>query len=427
MRVHRKLLDVAVIAGLTACAAAPAPKSQGRERSSASLRDADISFYEARVARDPYGARDRAALGALYLGRGRATGNETDYRRAERLARESFHTRRRRNDGAAAILAGALMAQHRFPEARDIMLEIVRQDPSEPTARATLGEIDLELGRYRDADSLFGSIALARTTGSVGPRYARWLEINGRSGEARELLTTLRQDMETGFRVQPEQLAWFDLRLGDLAFRNGRLDLAAEAYQRGLAVVPEDPRLLTGLAQLKAAQGAWKEAISLGERSLAGLFDPATLGLLADSYDAVGDSTRANDYARAMEVAVSRQPGAYHRGWALFLLDRHRRVDDMLARATAELATRKDVYGYDVAAWALHQAGRDGDARALSDSALARGTRDGLLHFHAGMIALGLADSARARTELTTALDINPHFHSRHADEARATLLALSR
>jgi tetratricopeptide (TPR) repeat protein len=234
-------------------------------------------------------------------------------------------------------------------------------------------------------------------------------------------------ELEGGFRAQPEQLAWFDLRLGELAFRNGRLDLAAEAYHRGLNAVPDDPRLLTGLAQLDAARGNWTEAIRLGERSLASLFDPVTLGLLADSYEALGDSTRASQYARAMEVAVSHQPGAYHRGWALFLLDRHRRVPDMLARAQAELVNRKDVYGYDVAAWALHQAGRDREARALSDSSLTLGTRDGLLHFHAGMIALALADSARARTELTTALAINPRFHLRHADEARATLYALAR
>jgi hypothetical protein len=128
-----------------------------------------------------------------------------------------------------------------------------------------------------------------------------------------------------------------------------------------------------------------------------------------------------------MEVAVSRQPGAYHRGWALFLLDRHRRVPEMLARTRAELVERKDVYGYDVAAWALHQAGRDRQAQALSDSALTLGTRDGLLHFHAGMIALALADSARARAELATAMEISPRFHPRHADEARATLRALGR
>jgi hypothetical protein len=127
-----------------------------------------------------------------------------------------------------------------------------------------------------------------------------------------------------------------------------------------------------------------------------------------------------------MEVAVSRQPGAYHRGWALFLLDHRRRVPEMVTRATAELSTRRDVYGFDVAAWALHQAGRDLEARRFADSALARGTRDGLLHFHAGEIALALADSAGARRELAIALDINPHFHLRHASEARRRLDALS-
>lgn len=426
MRLMSMLASSTLLAGVFCCRASPPDHLQAAPRSSAAIRDADISFYEARVAHDPYGARDRAVLGALYLGRGRATGNDADYRRAERLARESYDTRRRRNDAAASVLAGALMAQHRFVEAREVMMEVVRHDPDEPTSRATLGEIALELGRYREADSLFGSLSVLRTTGSVGPRYARWLELNGRSGEARELLSALRGDLARSFRVQPEQLAWFDLRLGDLAFRNGRLDLAAKAYQRGLEVVPEDPRLLTGLAQLKAAQGEGQEAIALGERSLAGLFDPTTLGLLADSYGAAGDTAKAAEYTRAMDVAVSHQPGAYHRGWALFLLDHHRRVNDMVDRALAELATRKDVYGYDVAAWARHQAGRDGEARRFADSALALGTRDGLLHFHAGMIALALADSARARSELATALEINPHFHARHADEARLALRALS-
>ncbi len=427
MRLDRTIPGILALASLATCASPPRHVSTPERLTPEAIRDADIAFYTARVARDPYGARDRALLGALYLGRGRSTGSETDYRRAERLARASYAERRKRNDGAASILSGALMAQHRFIEAYGVMRDVVHQDPTEPTARATLGEIALELGRYREADSLFGSVALVRTRGNIGPRYARWLELHGRSGEARDLLASVRDELSRSFRAPSEQLAWFDLRLGDLAYRNGRLDLAADAYSRGLREVPEDPRLLTGLGQLEAAQGKWIEAIALGERSLARLFDPVTLGLLADSYEALGDSSRAADFARGMEVAVSRQAGAYHRGWALFLLDRHRRVPEMLARTRAELADRKDVYGYDVAAWALHQAGRDREARPLSDSSLALGTRDGLLHFHAGMIALALADSARARTELATALDINPWFHSRHADQARATLRALSR
>ncbi len=416
----------ALIAGLLSCTMRSAPPTDITRPDGAAIRDADISFYEARVARDPYGARDRAVLGALYLGRGRASGNENDYRRAERLARESYHTRRKRNDAAASVLAGALMAQHRFPEAHDLVNEVLRHDPGEPTTRATLGEIALELGRYREADSIFTGLSVLRTSVSVGPRYARWLELSGHGGEARELMTTLRKSLEGGYRVQPEQLAWFDLRLGDLAFRNGRLDLAAASYRRGLALAPGDPRLLTGLAQLSAATGDWRQAIALGEQSLGALFDPVTLGLLADSYEAVGDAGKAEEYTRAMDVAVSHQPGAYHRGWALFLLDHHRRVDDMVTRALRELTTRRDVYGCDVAAWALHQAGRDREAMAWADSALARGTRDGLLHFHAGMIALALDDSSRARAELQTALDINPHFHPQHADEARRALRLLS-
>ncbi len=416
----------ALITALVSCTAPPARHTDTPPPDAAAIRAADISFYEARVARDPYGARDRAVLGALYLGRGRATGNENDYRRAERLARESYHTRSKRNDAAASVLAGALMAQHRFVEAHELVSEVLRHDPGEPTTRATLGEIALELGRYREADSIFSGLSVLRTSGSIGPRYARWLELSGHSGEARELMTTLRQSLEGGYRVQPEQLAWFDLRLGDLSFRNGRLDLAAESYRRGLALAPGDPRLLTGLAQLSAATGDWRDAIALGERSLGVLFDPVTLGLLAESYEAVGDSAEADRYTRALDVAVSHQPGAYHRGWALFLLDHHRRVDDMVARSLRELTTRRDVYGCDVAAWALHQAGRDQEAVAWADSALRRGTRDGLLHFHAGMIALALADSSRARAELATALDINPRFHPRHADEARRALRVLS-
>lgn len=416
----------ALLTALVSCTPPPARHTDTSAPDAAAIRDADISFYEARVANDPYGARDRAVLGALYLGRGRATGNEKDYRRAERLARESYRTRRKRNDAAASVLASALMAQHRFVEAHAVLLEVLDRAPSEPASEATLGEIALELGRYREADSIFASLSVIRTTPAVAPRYARWLELNGHSGEARELLTALRRSLEGGYRVQGEQLAWFDLRLGDLAFRNGRLDLAAESYARGLDAAPGDPRLLTGLAQLSAAKGDWPTAIALGEQSLGALFDPVTLGLLADSYEATGDTAKAGEYTRAMDIAVSHQPGAYHRGWALFLLDHHRRVDDMVTRALRELKTRQDVYGCDVAAWALHQAGRDREAMAWADSALTRGTRDGLLHFHAGMIALALADSTRARTELMTALEINPQFHPRHAGEARGALRRLS-
>jgi hypothetical protein len=58
-----------------------------------------------------------------------------------------------------------------------------------------------------------------------------------------------------------------------------------------------------------------------------------------------------------------------------------------------ELRTRRDVYGFDLLAWALHKSHRDGEARAAMDRALSLGTVDPQLLRHSAAIdaALGKA------------------------------------
>lgn len=96
-----------------------------------------------------------------------------------------------------------------------------------------------------------------------------------------------------------------------------------------------------------------------------------------------------------------------------------------LALAEAEITTRRDIYGYDALAWAVLANGRSAEARTAMTEALALGTRDAKLFFHAGMIeaALGNADAARAFLE--DALATDPSFDPRGAAMARATLPAL--
>ena len=55
-------------------------------------------------------------------------------------------------------------------------------------------------------------------------------------------------------------------------------------------------------------------------------------------------------------------------------------------------------------------------------NALALGTHDALLQYHAGMIANALGDTARARQLLQAALNLNPGFDPLQAARARATL-----
>ena len=349
-------------------------------------RDADITFFERRVAADPIGAADRARLAALYLQRGRETGDFGDYRRAERLARRSLALRVAHNANTYGTLTAALLAQHRFVEARAAARALTAQEPGVPRHQAGLAEIDLELGRYGEARALFDSMWPARHDLAVATRLARWAELTGRTDLARRLLEQALTDARGRADLPAEQLAWFHLRVGDLALRHGRLEDAGWALRAGLAVRPGDYRLLAALARLEAARGRWRRAIAYGEDAIAAVPDPATFGLISDAYQALGDSGAAAQYAHAMEVAVAGQPGQWHRAWSLFLLDHDRRVPEVLAKAREELATRHDIYGYDLVAWALHKEHRDREARAAMVRALALGTDDPQLRAHAAAI-----------------------------------------
>ncbi|SOD03316.1 Tetratricopeptide repeat-containing protein [bacterium JGI 053] len=385
-------------------------------------RDADLRFYQVRVAQDPYGANDRARVAALFMQRARETGDYQDYLNAEAAARASLAARGGHNAPALVTLAGALMAQHRFVEARAAAEALVKGDGTRPSYRSLLGELQMELGDYAGARATFGALEPVRANLGVAPRYARWLEMIGRTNDARTVLYAAAHDAAARGDLPREQVAWFHLRVGDLELRNGRLDAAQEAFRAGLAASPEDYRLLGEMARLAAARGEWTASLQLGERAVAQVLDPATLAVMSDAALASGDPAKAEEYARVMEVSVRRQTGALHRGWGIFLLDRGRRVNQVATQAAHDLETRPDVYGYDLLAWALHGQRKDAEAARAMSTALRLGTRDATLFYHAGMIERALGHDAAAKRYLSSALEVNPYFGPVQARKARAVL-----
>jgi len=381
------ILSASALAGASALTRAPARDNAGPEL--LRIRDSDIVFYERRVAADPQGAMDRMRLGSLLLERSRFTGDERELLRAEALARESLALRTAHNAAAYRLLASALLGEHRFVEALEASEEAIAADPEAVGARAMRGEILLELGRYPAADSVFGSLAVQRTDPAVIARYARWEEIRGRSGAARLLLERARSDAaREGAAI--DQLAWFDLRLGDLAFRYRDFDQAREHMARGLAAFPGDWRLLALGARLALAEGHPRRAITYGDSSLALHLDPATLAVTGDAWLALGDSVQAESYFNALEHAAGSAPrGGFHRAWYLALLDHDRRVPEVLNAVTRDLATRTDVYGWDLLAWALHKSGRESEARTAIERAIATGCQDPQILAHARAIMEG--------------------------------------
>lgn len=406
---------------------APRVSAAGSRMSEIADRDTQIRVWKIALAQDSESAMALGQLAALYLQRARETGEDQNYNQSEEYARRSLALRINRNAPAYVTLAAALVAQHRFQEAEQVAKDLVAYDPSTPQYRAQLGEIQMELGKYDAAQQSFDSLYSFRTHLSIAPRLARWAEIKGNTAYARQLLADALADAKSRRDLPKEQVAWFHLRLGDIDMRNGRLRGARTLLEDGLQVEPNDYRLLDAMAHLEAIEGNSKKAIEYGERGIAIKLDPATLGTIGDAYATLGDAAQAADYYKTMEVAVAGQPGAYHRAWSLFLLDHNLRIPEVLANVTKEIETRKDVYGYDLLAWALHKEHRNAEAQAAMMQARRLGTRDAMLFYHAGMIERSLSQTARARYFLQTALSLNPNFHPSQPREIRAVLDSMDR
>jgi tetratricopeptide (TPR) repeat protein len=407
----RSIVLAVVAAAGVACgrAEAPAPiTSQTPVVSEVELRDRDIAFYRERVQRDPSGAFDLARLSALYLQRSRESGDWRDAAQAESLSRRSLRNRRERNDAAEQVLASSLLTQHRFGEALRIARGLRDRNPMLPSMRAMVAEIQMELGMYDSARVAFDSLESARSDLTVAPRLARWAEIDGRPDDARRLMRHSLALARRDPRIPREQIAWFWLRLGDIELRAGRFSAADTAYRAGLTAQPSDYRLLSALARLAAVETRWSDAIQYGDEAIAQNLDPATLGVLADAHTALGDTARGREYARALDVAVRSQPGAYHRAWSLYLLDHGRQTATVTRKVTEELKTRRDIYGYDLLAWSLYKQGRYADARRAMTQALAQGTRDAQLLYHAGRIEQANGRGAAADSLLAQARALNP-------------------
>ncbi|MGI9079003.1 MAG: tetratricopeptide repeat protein [Gemmatimonadaceae bacterium] len=407
--------------------AAYEPLAGSLEPDSAAVAEADqrtfeIALYERRLKEEPESALDLAQLAGLYLQRGRETAQYEDILRAEQAARQSLALRTNRNGKTYLTLASSLLAQHRFSEALEVSRAVVAYDPDIPAYRAMLGEVQLELGDYDEARSTFRSLSGDRTVPSVAARLARWAEIEGRTEDARAILNVTLQDMLRRSDLPSEQVAWFYLRRGDIELKEGRLAEAKNAYRAGLDQWPNDYRLLGAMARLELARNRPRRAIAYGERSMAITLDPAILGVIGEAYAARKDSVKAEEYYRTMQIAVVRQPGAFHRAWSLFLLDHDRATDEVLAKAREEIASRKDIYGYDLLAWALYKRGEYAEARHQMRYALRLATRDAMLYYHAGMIERAMGDPEAARKHLTRALEINKYFSRSSVRTARAVL-----
>jgi tetratricopeptide (TPR) repeat protein len=367
-----------------------------------------------------------AFLGRLELERARLTGDIGSFTRAER-ALDDAHGLAPRDAEVGTLLATVRFTTHDFTGALDLA-DAVYSAGRDPGALAVRADAQLELGRYAAAAADYRTLSsLLPGSAGVQARAARLAFLQGRQADADRLAAAAESAArrEGAFGAT---LAWYGSLRGRMALDGGRYDEAARHYRRAVLLAPDYHVAIGGLAAVRSAQDRYDEAIELYERASRLVPEPQYLASLGDLYMLTGrDDLAETRYGTVKVIATLARANRqlYDRQLALFYADHDLRPDDALAIAQQSLETRTDVYGYDALAWALYRLERHDEARAASTRALALGTQDARLWYHAGMISIGLGHDDLAVAQLTRALRLSPSFDPVQSAVARDALAEL--
>jgi tetratricopeptide (TPR) repeat protein len=216
----------------------------------------------------------------------------------------------------------------------------------------------------------------------------------------------------------PEPVSWVIVQAAQMFWQAGDYPGAIAGYDQALAVFPDFPPALAGKGQVLIAQGNPKQAAELLQRAFTQSPLMTTAWLLGDAQNAAGN----RDGAEKSYALLEREgPTSDPRTLALFLATKNRDTPKAVELALAERAARDDLYTEDACAWALYRAGRLPEAATAAAKAVALGTPDAKLWYHAGAIRLAKGDP-KGRALIQKALTMNPNFDATGAAEARALL-----
>lgn len=383
--------------------------------------DRTIASLQERLRANPDDWRSHADLGLAYLQKGRLTADPSWYTKADGVLVRSLSLNKGENSHAVLGMGVLSLARHDFAEALAWGRQARSLDSYDAEARGVIGDALVELGRYPEAIQAFQEMIDLRPDLSSYARVSYARELHGDISGAIGAMT----EAQAASGGAPEDAAWVASQLGDLYLSADRVARAEREYRRGAYLAPDYVLPQVGLAKVAAIRGDIERATE----KLAGVVDrypaPEFVILLGDLYGAAGRNDEADaqyELVRAMQQLYRDNGVNTDLEVALFNADHGVDLVAALEGARDEYRRRQSIHAADALAWTLYRSGRYREAARYSRESLRLGTRDPLLHFHAGMIAFRLGDRAGAERHLSAALAINLNFSFLHRDVAERTL-----
>jgi tetratricopeptide (TPR) repeat protein len=415
------LIAIAFVTITAAHAAAMDTKPLATSRSSPDASSERVrKFLEDRVRGDPDDITAQNRLADIYLQRLRETGDFEWLRRAgEATCRSLASVPPEQNATGLFMQARVEYESHHFAAARDLVSALTEIEPGKSRGFALLGDALLEFGELDQAETAYGEMQKRKGDPiEAETRLARLDLVRGALDSARMHFEKAIEAVRQLSTPSPEILSWCLVQSGQLSFNLGQWDAAEKNYQAALSERPEDTAALEHLAELRAAQEKYGEAVALYEKAIARTPRPEFWQALGDVYAAMGKLTSAGTWhgrARDAYLKNAAEGNAhYFHHLAGFFSDTEEDPAEALKWARRDLELRHTAAAEDALAWALYRNGEFTQAAETANKILAGGTKDAHILGHAGLIFLAAGDPARGKELLGEAGRINPRhglFH----------------
>jgi tetratricopeptide (TPR) repeat protein len=384
--------------------------------------DTAINAAQRRLHQVPKDWSTWAQLGSAYVQQARITADPSYYSKAQGALQQSLQLESATNWQAMVGMGALSNARHDFHGALDWGRRAQQVNPSSGGVYGVIADALTQLGQYPQARDAVQQMLNVAPGVSSFTRASYDFEEHGQVPQARDALNRAVQDS-----TDPADIAFCRYYLGELAFNDGDLPEAHSQYQAGLAADPTYQMLHAGLAKVDAASGQTAKAIDEYDHVVQLLPLPQLVVEYGDLLAAAGQHAKAKQQYElfASEQQLFTTNGVVdHLTPATFQAD-HGQPTQSLTEAQAEWNARHSVLAADAFAWALHRNGRDTQALSYATTATGLGWRNATFLYHRGTIEASLGQTDRARTDLTDALSINPHFDILQAPVARQLLASL--
>ncbi len=337
-------------------------------------------------------------LGWSFVTKARESFDPGYYKLAEQCAL-ALESRQPKSLDALLLRGHVLHNLHRFKEAEPLAQELVTQRGL-PVDFGLLSDVLMEQGKLPEA------IEACQKMVDLRPdlhSYARGAHLRWLKGNVQGAAELMRLAAGAASPLDSESAAWVNIRLAGYEFQLGNLVAAEQCCAASLEFQKDYPPALLLRGRILLAQGRAAAAAEVLQRAAELNPLPEYQWTFAEALRADG---RVQQAARVETLLRQKGAAADPRNYSLYLATRGESVATGLRLAQAELSARSDVLTHDALAWSLAACGKTEEARERMAKALAEGTQDARLLFHAAMIARQAGNGSAAQRYASKVSDL---------------------